>query len=79
MATITQKQCTFTPTYFYVLFDNPILKKNKTKKLEGYHVCAFIFPMNEGRSVLKSQKRTDGSKSTEFCPVVNEERQNTNV
>ncbi|EJX46100.1 hypothetical protein D356_00366 [Enterococcus faecium SD2A-2] len=44
------------PTYFYVLFDNPILKKNKTKKLEGYHVCAFIFPMNEGRSVLKKPK-----------------------
>ena len=41
--------------------------------MRGYHVCAFIFPMNEGRSVLKSQKRTDGSKSTEFCPVVNEE------
>nr|ADO66973.1 hypothetical protein pLG1-0219 [Enterococcus faecium] len=56
MATITQKQCTFTPTYFYVLFDNPILKKNKTKKLEGYHVCAFIFPMNEGCSVLKKSK-----------------------
>jgi hypothetical protein len=37
------------------LFGNPILKKNKTKKLEDYHVCAFIFPMNEGRSVLKSQ------------------------
>lgn len=66
------------PYLFLRLFDNPILKKIK-QKLEGYHVCAFIFPMNEGRSVLKSQKRTDGSKSTEFCPVVNEERQNTNV
>ncbi|BDP89644.1 hypothetical protein EfmAA818_32400 (plasmid) [Enterococcus faecium] len=44
------------PTYFYVLFDNPILKKNKTKKLEGYHVCAFIFPMNEGRSCLTKAK-----------------------